>query len=87
MKQIEIIQDSKALIVNLSKFGDKYQEFSDNIDTNIIKLDNTGDDLDQTANVMKNLVEKLKHQTFRMMDNNQDQQITKEEFEEALSKM
>jgi len=51
----------------------------------VVKLDDTQDDLDQTAKQLEALVEKLKSQKFEELDINQDGAISKDEFEKNLN--
>lgn len=94
IKQIDIIKESKSLIMSLSRFGDQYQEFSQTIGENLVKFEQTGtnlasteDDLEVTAQIMKNLVNELKHRKFSDLDLNSDQIVTQQEFTSALEKL
>lgn len=86
-KQAKIIEESKNLIQSLAKFGDQYTQFSTTIDTDILRLDNTTNNLDQTAAVLHNLVDRLKSQKFEELDLNQDGAVTQEEFTNGLLKL
>jgi len=77
----KLYQDTKQLMYNLSQAGDIFNQFSTSIDTSVVKLDTTQDDLDETARQLKQLVEKLKDQTFEEIDLDQDGKITKDEFQ------
>lgn len=83
-EQQELINDSKQLILDLSRFGDRYNQFADTIDTNVIKLENTQDNLHTTTGVLKTLMEKLRGETFENLDQNSDQVVTEEEFNQGL---
>lgn len=85
-EQQELIQDSKQLILDLSKFGDRYNQFADTIGTNVIKLEDTQEDLSNTASILKTLMEKLRNQTFQNLDQNQDGTITEAEFNQGLNR-
>lgn len=86
-KQAKIIEESKNLIQSLAKFGDQYTQFSSTIDADISRLDTTTNNLDQTADVLHNLVDRLKSQTFSKLDTNQDGIITESEFSENIKNL
>jgi chromosome segregation ATPase len=86
-KQANIIMESKNLIQSLAKFGDQYTQFSTTIDTDILRLDQTTNNLDQTADILHNLVDRLKSQTFEKLDLNQDGSVTQDEFSSGLLKI
>jgi predicted Zn-dependent peptidase len=79
--------ESKNLIQSLAKFGDQYTQFSTTIDTDILRLDQTTNNLDQTADILHNLVDRLKSQTFEKLDLNQDGIVTQDEFSSGLLKL
>jgi predicted Zn-dependent peptidase len=79
--------ESKNLIQSLAKFGDQYTQFSTTIDTDILRLDQTTNNLDQTADILHNLVDRLKSQTFEKLDLNQDGSVTQDEFSSGLLKI
>jgi predicted nucleic acid-binding Zn-ribbon protein len=81
----KLYADTKQLMFNLSQGGDIFNQFSTSIDTSVVKLDDTQDDLDQTAKQLEALVEKLKSQKFEELDINQDGNISKDEFEKNLN--
>jgi len=86
-KQAKIIEESKNLIQSLAKFGDQYTQFSSTIDADILRLDSTTNNLDQTADMLHNLVDRLKSQTFNKMDANNDGIITEDEFSSGLQRL
>jgi vacuolar-type H+-ATPase subunit I/STV1 len=86
-KQNDIIIESKKLINSLAQFGDKYTNFANTIDTDLIKMDTTENNLENTSNILKNLVNKLENETFEELDINKDGMISKEEFEIGLEKL
>jgi DNA repair exonuclease SbcCD ATPase subunit len=86
-KQAKIIEESKNLIQSLAKFGDQYTQFSTTIDSDILRLDSTTSNLDHTADVLHNLVDRLKSQTFAKLDANQDGIVTEDEFSAGLLKL
>lgn len=83
-KQSKIIEESKKLIKTLAQFGDSYNDFSATLDQNVIKLDHTQGNLEQTAIVLEKLVDRLKGQKFEDMDLNNDGKISQDEFNHAL---
>jgi len=83
-KQVEIIKESKNLIQNLAQFGDRYTAFEDTLGNDLIRLETTSNDLDDTAGVLRKLVDKLKNETFNKLDLNNDGIITREEFYAGL---
>lgn len=86
-KQAEIIEESKKLIHSLAQFGDQYSQFSSTIDTNLIKLDTTQTNLEDTTNILNSLVSKLQTQTFNQLDIDQDGTVTKEEFDIGIQRL
>lgn len=87
----ELYNNSRELLLNLANAGDLFNKFSNTISTNFIKINDTADHLGETQdefevtlNEMKNLVNKLKDETFNDLDVDGDGTITKEEFENGI---
>nr|QBK87946.1 MAG: uncharacterized protein LCMAC202_03070 [Marseillevirus LCMAC202] len=83
-RQTQIIIESKSLIQNLAQFGDRYTAFAETLDGDLVRLDNTSTDLDETSRVLQKLVEQLKNETFDKLDINNDGVITRQEFHDRL---
>lgn len=86
-KQAEIIKESKKLIQNLAQFGDSYTAFQKTLSNDLDILSGTSVDLDDTAVVLRKLVEKLQDETFEKFDVDGDGVITKQEFQQGLSSL
>jgi len=87
VKLRSLYQDSKKLLLNLATAGDLFNQFSDSIDTTIVRLDDTQEDLDITASTLHNLVEKLGQSSFKDLDIDEDGIVTEEEFQQAVQNL
>ncbi len=83
----QLYQDSKQLLVNLANAGDMFQDFSSTIDTNLVKLDNTTSDLEDTTGILSNLVNILKDKTFDDFDLDKSGYISKDEFDKVINEI
>jgi hypothetical protein len=86
-KQSEIIIESKSLIQNLAQFGDRYTAFEETLGNDLVRLENASTEMDDTASVLRKLVNKLKNETFEKLDINNDGYITRDEFHEGLGSL
>ena len=79
-----LYRDTKELLAKLMTAGDMFSSFSESIGSNVDRLGETNEDLDQTSQVIKNLVDVLKDQEFDKLDLDGDGVITAEEFNKVL---
>lgn len=84
VKIMELYNSTKKLLGELARIGDSYNEFSHNIDTNIVKLDSSIQSIDVISNQLTNLLTKMREKTFNDFDKNQDGVIDSSEFSSTL---